>query len=46
MKVIVTVDYKEFEFGDCDQALDFALMAINSQLKIEDEVTMKFIKEE
>lgn len=46
MKFIVTVDYKEFEFGDCDQVLDFALMPINSQLKIEDEVTMKFIKEE
>ena len=45
MKFIVTIGYKDFEFEDCDTAINFALMAINSQLKTEDEVTMQFIKE-
>lgn len=45
MKFIVTVDYKEFEFGNCDQALDFALTVLESQ-KDNDDITMKFIKEE
>ena len=44
MKFIVTVGCKEFEFGNCDQALDFALSALESQTE-SDEIIMKFKEE-
>ena len=44
MRFIVALGYKEFEFEDCRDAIEFALMAINNQLET-DTVTMEFIKE-
>ena len=46
MKFVVNVGYKQFDFSDCTDAVNFALIAASNQRNEEDEVTIEFVKEE